>query len=76
MNGYWLLYLRKDLLARYLEIENTEFVIVFHGERRMAPSEYGKHDKFFKDEPRDVGSFYEFYRFTKSGFKRVSKVSS
>ena len=76
LNGYYLLYLRKDLLARYLAIENTEFVIVFHGERRMVPSEYGKHEKFFKDAPRDVGSFYEFYRFTKSGFKRVSKVSS
>ena len=69
---YHLLYLRKDLLIRYLEIEKTEFAIVFHGERRMGISEFDKHDDFFKRMPQDVGEFYELFRFTKSGFMRVS----
>ena len=71
---YSLLYLRKDLLMRYLELEKTEFAIMFQGERRMGVNEFdNRHDDFFKRMPRDVGEFHEFYRFTKSGFKRVSR---
>lgn len=70
---YDLLYLRKDLLIRYLELEKTEFAIMFQGERRMGIGELNKHDDFFKRMPRDVGEFHEFFRFTKSGFRCVSR---
>lgn len=69
---YSLLYLRKDLLMRYLELEKTEFAIMFQGERRMGIGELNKHDDFFKRMPRDVGEFHELLCFTKSGFRRVS----
>lgn len=70
---YDLLYLRKDLLIRYLELEKTEFAIMFQGERRMGVNEFNNlHDDFFKRMPRDVGEFHELFRFTKSGFRRVS----
>jgi len=72
LDRYYLLYLRKDLLIRYLEIEKTEFAIMFHGERRMGINEFDKHDAFFKRMPRDVGEFHELFCFTKSGFRRVS----
>ena len=71
---YSLLYLRKDLMIRYLELEQTEFAIMFQGERRMGAAELNKpHDDFFKRMPRDVGEFHEFFRFTKSGFRCVSR---
>lgn len=70
---YSLLYLRKDLLIRYLELEKAEFAIMFQGERRMGVNElHDQHKDFFKRMPRDVGEFHELFRFTKSGFRKVS----
>ena len=70
---YNLLYLRKDLLIRYLEIEKTEFAIIFQGERRMRIDDFDQHNDFLKRMPHDVGEFHEIFRFTKAGFKKVSR---
>ena len=54
-------------------MENTEFAIMFQGERRMGIGEFDQHDDFFKSMPRDVGEFRELFCFTKAGFKKVSR---
>ncbi|MBP5786684.1 MAG: hypothetical protein J6Y19_02550 [Kiritimatiellae bacterium] len=70
-NKYSLLYLRKDLLIRYLAMEKKSFALVFHGERDFAPGEFRKHENFFLNLPRDVGQFHEMYLFRRTGFKKV-----
>ena len=70
-NKYSLLYLRKDLLLRYLGMEKKSFAVVFHGERDFAPGEFRKHEHFFLNLPQDVGQFHEMYLFKKTGFGKV-----
>jgi hypothetical protein len=70
-NKYSLLYLRKDLLIRYLAMEKKSFALVFHGERDFAPGEFRKHENFFLNLPQDVGQFHEMYLFRQTGFKKV-----
>ena len=70
-NKYSLLYLRKDLLLRYLGMEKRIFAIIFHGERDFAPGEFRKHENFFLNLPRDVAQFHEMHVFKKTGFEKV-----
>lgn len=70
-NKYSLLYLRKDLLLRYLGMEKKSFAVIFHGERDFAPGEFRRHENFFLNLPRDVGQFHEMYLFKKTGFGKV-----
>ena len=72
-NSYSFIYLRKDLLVRYLGMEKKSFAIVFHGERNFAPGESRKHENFFLNSPRDVGQFHEMYVFQRIGFKKVCR---
>lgn len=70
-NQYNLLYLRKDLLVRYLGMEKKCFAIIFHGERGLGPRESRKHDNFFLNSPHGVGQFHEMFVFGNGIFKKV-----